>query len=265
MIDLPGYPKARLESVSRYLMVHLLSAPLSLYIVNEYPKSGGTWVGQMLGRALGVPFPRNRFPMLRSSIMHGHYGSSWGMSRPLVVWRDGRDLMVSWYHHNLFLNDRNDPQQVARFQKDLPFADYDDVSANLPAFIEYAFTRQPYPRFSWTDFVNHWHGLRGAVYTRYEDMHGDTPGELRRIVRELAGRELAPGRAQEIAEAFSFARQSGRQPGQEDKSSFMRKGIVGDWRNYFNPEAGEVFHHYAGDAMALLGYEPDGSWLKAGV
>ena len=30
-------------------MVHMLSGAIPLYIVNEYPKSGGTWVGQMLG------------------------------------------------------------------------------------------------------------------------------------------------------------------------------------------------------------------------
>ena len=60
-------------------MVHLLSGVLPLYVVNEFPKSGGTWVGQMLGRALGVPFPRNRFPVLRPSIMHGHYLSPLGI------------------------------------------------------------------------------------------------------------------------------------------------------------------------------------------
>ncbi len=52
-------------------MVHALSGVLPLYVVNGFPKSGGTWVSQMLGRALGVPFPRNRFPTLRPAIMHG--------------------------------------------------------------------------------------------------------------------------------------------------------------------------------------------------
>ena len=41
-----------------------------MYVVNEYPKSGGSWVAEMLSEALGVPFPRNRLPMLRSSILH---------------------------------------------------------------------------------------------------------------------------------------------------------------------------------------------------
>jgi hypothetical protein len=88
-------------------MVHLLSGVVPLYVVNEFPKSGGTWVGQMLGRALGVPFPRNRFPMLRSSVMHGHYLDPWGMKNVVVPWRDGRDVMVSWYHQQLIPHEYN--------------------------------------------------------------------------------------------------------------------------------------------------------------
>jgi hypothetical protein len=72
--------------------VHTLAGISPFYIVNKYPKIRGTGVGQMLGRALGVPFPRERFPMLGTSIMHGH---SWGMKNVIVVWRDGRDVMVS--------------------------------------------------------------------------------------------------------------------------------------------------------------------------
>ena len=41
----------------------------------------------------------------------------------------------------------------------------------------------------------------------------------------------------------------------------MRKGIVGDWKNYFNKEAREIFNHYAGDQLIKLGYEKDRSWV----
>ncbi len=56
-------------------------------------------------------------------------------------------------------------------------------------------------------------------------------------------------------------RQSGRFPGQENKKSFMRKGLVGDWHNYFTQEARELFAHYAGDELILLGYEQDQTWV----
>lgn len=83
------------NALTRALMPYALSSPLSLYVVNEYPKSGGTWVGQMLGRALNVPFPRNRFPVPRSSIMHSHYLDPRGLRNVVLAWRDGRDVMVS--------------------------------------------------------------------------------------------------------------------------------------------------------------------------
>ncbi|QIN77683.1 hypothetical protein GBA65_03215 [Rubrobacter marinus] len=243
-------------------MVRLLSGALPLYVVNEYPKSGGSWTAQMLEKALGVPFPRNRLPVFRSSIMQGHYLSPRGMKNVLVVWRDGRDIMVSWYHHCLFANERQNAPLVAETRRDLRFEDYGDVQGNLPAFLEYAFTRQRRPHFTWPDFVHQWHDRRGVVHTSYEALRRDPAGELVRISRELAGRDLDPGRAAEIADEFSFARQSGRRVGEENKGSFVRKGVVGDWRNQFTHEAREVFDRYAGEELVLLGYEQDHAWAK---
>ena len=92
----------KFQAAVRYGMVHGLTPVSPLYIVNEYPKSGGTWVGQMLSHALDVPFPRNCLPNFSSCVMHGHYLKPWGMKNVVIVWRDGRDMMVSWYHHCLF-------------------------------------------------------------------------------------------------------------------------------------------------------------------
>lgn len=252
----------KLQAVVRVGMVRFLSGPLPLYVVNEYPKSGGTWVGSMLGRALDVPFPKNRFPGPRPSIMHGHYLKSWGIRNGLVIWRDGRDVMVSWYHHCLFHNEHRNAQLVEKVRRDLPFEDYENLRENLPTFIEYAFTGQHHPRFSWSDFVNSWYSRKGTSYVYYENLRQDTMGELQRIYLELTGRQLGSGRAAAIAEEYSFARQSGRSPGEENKKSFMRKGVVGDWRNHFSLEARETFDLYAGNELMMLGYEPDREWVS---
>jgi hypothetical protein len=242
-------------------LVHLMSGVLPLYVVNEFPKSGGTWVGQMLGRALGLPFPRNRLPVLQPSIMHGHYLNPWGMKNVVVAWRDGRDVMVSWYHQQLIAHEWNE-LQVRRSRRELLLEDYGDVHGNLPAFIEYAFTRPHSPRFSWADFVRRWHGRKDAIHVRYEDLRRDTACELRRIVLGLTGRQPSPEEATAIVEEFSFERQAGRRAGEEDKGSFLRKGVVGDWRARFSREAKEVFDRYAGDELILLGYERDRAWVN---
>ncbi len=251
----------RSNDLLRAGMVRFLSGAVPLYVVNEFPKSGGTWVGQMLGRALGVPFPRNRLPVLRPSIMHGHYLDPRGMKNVVVAWRDGRDVMVSWYHQQLIPHEWN-AHQVSRSRRELPLEDYADVQGNLPAFIEYAFTRPHSPSFSWTDFARRWHDHRGAIHVRYEDLRRDTSGELRRIVGGLTGRRLSPQEATAIAEEFSFERQAGRRAGEEDKRSFLRKGVVGDWRAHFSREAREVFDRYAGEELILLGYERDRAWVE---
>jgi len=179
---------ARANELVRLSMVHLLSGAVPLYVINEFPKSGGTWVGQMLGRALRVPFPRNRFPVLRPSIMHGHYLSPFGVKNAVAVWRDGRDVMVSWYHQQLLPHEHRNDAQVERTRREVSFKDYENVYENLPAFIEYAFTKPHSPSFSWTDFVHRWHQLNNVVHVRYEDARRDTSSPSN------GSRDVAPAR-----------------------------------------------------------------------
>jgi hypothetical protein len=80
-----------------------------------------------------------------------------------------------------------------------------------------------------------------VVHVRYEDLRRETVGGLQRIVLELTGSHLRPEKASAIVEEFSFQRQAGRRPGEEDRRSFLRKGVVGDWRNQFSKGARETF------------------------
>ena len=69
-------------------------------------------------------------------------------------------------------------------------------------------------------------------------------------------------RVKEIVKKYYFKNLTGRSPGQENKKSFIRKGIAGDWKNCFNREAKEVFNHYAGETLIKLGYEKESSWAN---
>jgi hypothetical protein len=252
----------KIQAIVRYSLAHGISPIKPLYIVNEYPKSGGTWVGQMLGKSLNIPFPRNRIPPLASCVIHGHYLKSWGMKNVVIVWRDGRDMMVSWYHHCLYKYQFGNESIVKKVTRDLSIQDPEDVVNNLPRFLEYSFQAKLYPRFSWTTFVNKWIGNPNIVYVRYEDLRQNTVYELQRIIYELTAQPLDLELADSIVNEFSFENQSGRKIGEESKNNFLRKGIVGDWRNYFNREACEIFDYYAGDALVQLNYEKDHEWVK---
>lgn len=52
----------------------------------------------------------------------------------------------------------------------------------------------------------------------------------------------------------------GRERGEEDINSHYRKGIVGDWKNYFSDDIKEYFKQCYGDLLIKLGYEKDNNW-----
>jgi hypothetical protein len=140
-----------------------------------------------------------------------------------------------------------------------------DLERNLPTFLE-SEMEAPFlwaVRQSWPEHVRTWHmKANSTTFVKYEDMLQDCTGVLASLLAHYLGTEVDQQEITYTAERYSFARQSGRAPGIEDRSSFARKGIQGDWRNYFTPEARQVFEHYAGDLLIELGYEPDNRWVN---
>ena len=247
----------------RYGLTHSLSSKIPFYIVNEYPRSGGTWLSSMLSLALDLPTERWAFQRLRPSVVHCCYARPYGLRNVTILWRDGRDAIVSLYHHVCIpAYDGNNRVLVETVGRRLGFKDVSCVKENLPMFIERAFTRGiAQPRFSWTEFVRNWTGRSDVVYTRYEELHAKPVQELRRICLEAGGSEISEARARCVVEEMSFTRQTGRRPGQEDKASLARRGLVGDWKNYFSKESSQIFDHYAGEELVALGYEKNRCWF----
>ena len=89
--------------------------------------------------------------------------------------------------------------------------------------------------------------------TRYEDMLLNPVSELQRILSFL---EIETKKnIDEVVKAYSFETLSKRSPGEESKTSFLRKGISGDWQNYFSQEAIDMFNMFHGEALERLGYD----------
>jgi Sulfotransferase domain len=243
--------------------VHLLGTLAPYYVVNEFPKSGGTWLTLMLADALALPFRRNEPIRFEKSLVHGHFLNPGALRHIVVMWRDPRDLLVSLYHHCYFVSEfaevlYGNKKIVDAMREALPFDDYEDVRANLPAFIRFASTTPIAPRFSWPAFADKWAGRPGTVQTSYERLRADTVGELVSVCKALAGIDLPSARAEQIAESRSFARAKAAAeqalPAGAQKS-FIREGAVGGWRNQFSDEALQALDdcNYRG-AMRALGY-----------
>lgn len=269
--------KNKLSNGSRQFLVYNFAGLLNLNLVIEYPKSGGTWLGQLVSSCLGIPFPRNRMPLLKRSLLHGHFlpiGNIGKAENIFFMVRDGRDVMVSMYYHFLIWNEKNKlhPKDILYYRKKLGFKDYDDIKENLTDFIDFVFTDKPSKLIkfrhegTWRDFNEKWLNFiedssGNIVVTSYESLLMNPETELKSILFKIGIEQPDQERIKKIVEEFSFANQAGRNQGVEDAKNFLRKGITGDWKNKFTKKSASVFDHYAGDMLIRLGYEKNSSWV----
>ena len=114
---------------------------------------------------------------------------------------------------------------------------------------------------NWCETIDVFDDFEPAVRITYEEMKEDMPETLRRLFDAL-GVESTHEIAEQCTEASTFERMSGRPPGQEEPTAKARKGIVGDWKNYFTLADGELFDALAGEQMAKMGYESNSDWVK---
>lgn len=256
----------RIDAVRRLILWHLFSSSTPYYLVSEFPKCGGSWVSQILSEYFDVPFPRNKNVSIfyrQSLLLHGHNLYNRRFANSVYVLRDGRDAIVSAYFHDLIPNNRNPSWATEKVRDELNFKELNDIKRNLPDFIEYKFERwsKSLFHFSWSDFVVSIIS-NNANYVKYEDMLIDTPAAMTSVIEKITGVGVDLEKLEAICKKFSFQQQVKRQPGQEDSSSFLRKGIAGDWKDKFSNKACEVFDKHAGEALILAGYENDHSWVN---
>ena len=68
------------------------------------------------------------------------------------------------------------------------------------------------------------------------------------------GAEAGEETVRRCVSAASFEKLAqGRERGQEDPTSFFRKGVVGDWKNVFTDKDKQLFKEEAGDLLIELG------------
>jgi hypothetical protein len=95
---------------------------------------------------------------------------------------------------------------------------------------------------------------------RYENLLQRPEVEVRRLI-EFLGARADEETVRQCVDAASFEKLSkGRKRGEEDATSFFRKGVAGDWRRVFTEKDRSVFKEEAGDLLIELGYEKDREW-----
>jgi hypothetical protein len=189
-------------------------------------------------------------------------------TKVLHIVRDGRDVAVSSvYHQWNNAADRGGRRKLSREKITKREAYLEDPGA-FGASGESIFAEDHVAEIarSWSKSVGRAMAdgpkLLGANYAevRYEDLLERPHQEVERLLRFL-GADSTEGVVRECVEAASFERLSeGRERGQEDTSSFYRKGVSGDWKNHFTERDKRIFKDEAGKLLIELGYERDLDW-----
>lgn len=241
------------------------------YYVSEHPKSGGSWLAQMISDYLRLPYPRHTvLPLGFSCVILNHWRFHPGLKRVFYLYRDGRDVMCSFYFHHLRVAHRTQRPGTPHFRRTyekLFGKGYDplDVVRHLPRFIEHEFAHPGRgTSLNWRDHIENWlhSGHTGPIaFLSYEELRRDCANTLGRAIETVTGEAADPWRLETTVEKMSMRRQTGRDPGESDDSQHIRKGVVGDWRSCFSREAAEIFNELAGDTLVRLGYEADQGWV----
>ncbi len=205
----------------------------------------------MLAEMARLPFHDNVTPPVEPQVLKAHYYRRGLMPRGVLVWRDGRDVMSSFYFHSLFkfVDKPFNHAFVDHMRAKYRFRDYHDIRSNLPEFLERELKRPSYPSFTWPEFASHWADETRFVHVLYEDFSRDPSSSLHRLMLRIAPEHASEHRAREVAERFSIKNAKG------GAGQFVRRGKVGGWQDDYSPEAVEIFNHYGGGALRRLGYQ----------
>ncbi len=182
----------------------------------------------------------------------------------ISILRDGRDTVVSHHFHNLRLRD---------------FKLYPDRAAGEAAYAYHVAKTSD----EWVPLLNEatmrrvatdWgeciraesrvkkiFGQKGLCL-RYEQVLSDPRTWLSTVFDHL-GLEYDDELLNDIIGATAFETLSkGRKPGESDPASFVRKGVAGDWKLYFDKESAAVFNECAGTELVSAGYAESLDWMK---
>lgn len=157
--------------------------------------------------------------------------------------RDPRDVIVSGFVHQANIRINSDHAQAAHYRDCLKrqVVDDDILDAALDIWLDCASAAS-------TGLGRFEH----AMLLRYEDLLAEPQPQSARLLEFIGAEDSETARCVERASFRSLS--GGREKGQEDRASFFRKGIAGDWVNWLNAEQTARIVEQASNLMAEFGY-----------
>ena len=170
------------EQIARHLGHHF-----PMWIGCGFPKSGTVWLCKLMSGYLGVPYPQNyALPIAMRAVVHAHWDYHPGLPATGYIHRDGRDVLVSLYHHQMkMVRDARHPRAAAKLRRRFerlwgPGFEPADVAGNMARFIEAEFAEPSFMKRTWADHVDDWLGTphRQVHAVGYEQLKADPIGAM---------------------------------------------------------------------------------------
>ncbi|MEM8836069.1 MAG: sulfotransferase domain-containing protein [Planctomycetota bacterium] len=244
------------------------SESIPMYFVIGYPKSGTTWVTQLVADYLMLPYPQHLLlPATFPAVIHGHESlTSSLIGRCIYTVRDPRDAVMSYYWRSTKqLKINKTKGRLRAYQRGLRANpdNLEDHAANIPAFVERYLENTSGTRHTWRGHVQTYLRERERVpLVTYERLLESPVEEMSQAIEALTGETTDRERMGWAVAKYSFAnRKKVITPGYD--KSFLRSGRSGGWRDWVTRKTAEVFAERCGDELVQFGYEADASWIDA--
>jgi Sulfotransferase domain len=167
--------------------------------------------------------------------------------RTFFILRDPRDISVSWYFAARYSHGALDP--IPRLRKDLKdLSLHDGLKYSIASLEEFGLF---WAQRTWMDVDQDQATVRIFRYERFSE-------DNRAFLEDLLGYMGVALPEEEFAALYArhaFKQiTGGREAGVEDRNDHYRKGVAGDWRNYFDDSLKSYFRDVTGDLLDVLGY-----------
>ncbi|XP_002734014.1 sulfotransferase 1B1-like [Saccoglossus kowalevskii] len=254
-------------------------------VVSGFPKSGNTWLVEVLKQMYGdwglchvggaseaiileehtvhkwfpgirqkvvdinvaedIPSPR----LLRTHLPFPFFPMQKALEngvKVIYITRNPKDVCVSHYHF------------LKGFAQGALQADWEGTLTN---FVENRMLSAP-----WIDHVDSWLGVdKNLMHVKYEDMKRDLPSVVQRIA-EFLGRPVRTEDVERTIRSTTIDDMKKRfkellildeNLWEDGKSPFIRKGVTGDWKNHFTAAQSQVFDEKIGQRVKELSLDVD--------
>ena len=171
--------------------------------------------------------------------------------RAFYILRDPRDIIVSNYFSMKYSHPALNEYLVSNRKELEKLSEHDGIMkviVNTAKFI--------------TQIMHRWQAANDPRIKTYkfEDVFGPDQFTFLKDIFDHCHLSLADGDIQYLVDQYSFQKISGRSAGTEDQKHHYRKGVSGDWKNYFSDAHKKRFNQEAGALLVGLGYETDLNW-----